>query len=159
MAGLEIAEVAPGIWSVHRGPLWHAAYIVKTSFPGAVLVDTGPEPSGASVMQAFQKARVGLRSVRAILLTSADPEASAAASVLRERCGTRVLCSREQAPRLQPFEVDGRIEVGEVVEERFEVVEAPDKTGKTSGRLAFRFRPSGALFVGDGVVLNAGRTR
>jgi len=107
-------------------------------------------------MQAFQTARVGLRSVRAILLTSADPEASAAAPVLRERCGTRVLCSREQAPRLQPFEVDGLLAVGEVVEERFEIVEAPDKTG---GRLAFRFRPSGPLFVGDGVVLSAGRTR
>jgi glyoxylase-like metal-dependent hydrolase (beta-lactamase superfamily II) len=158
MAALEIKEVAPGIWSVRRGPLWHAAYIVKTS-PGAVLVDTGPEASGASVMQAFQTARVGLRSVRAILLTSAGPEAAAGAPALRERCGTRVLCSREQAPRLQPFEVDGRIEVGEVVEERFEVVEAPDKTRRTAGRLAFRFRPSGALFVGDGVVLSAGRTR
>ena len=158
MAALDIAEVAPGIWSVRRGPLWHAAYIVKTS-PGAVLVDTGPESSGASVMQAFQRARVGLRSVRAILLTSADPEAAAGAPALRERCGTRVLCSREQAPRLQPFEVDGRIEVGDVVEERFEVVEAPDETGWTAGRLAFRFRPSGALFVGDGVVLSAGRRR
>ena len=154
MAALEIKEVAPGIWSVRRGPLWHAAYIVKTS-PGAVLVDTGPEPSGASVMQAFQKARVGLRSVRAILLTSAGPEAAAGAPALRERCGTRVLCSREQAPRLQPFEVDGRIEPGEIVEERFEVEEAP---GRTPGCLAFRFRPTGALFVG-GVVLSAGRTR
>jgi len=158
MAALEIAEVAPGIWSVRRGPRWRAAYIIRTS-PGAVLVDTGPEPSGASVMQAFQKARVGLRSVRAILLTSADPEASAAAPALRERCGTRVLCSREQAPRLLPWEVDGRIEVGDVVEERFEVVEPPATTDPTGGRLAFRFRPSGALFVGDGIVLSAGRTR
>ncbi len=155
MAALDIAEVAPGIWSVRRGPRWHAAYIVKTS-PGAVLIDTGPESSGASVMQGFQRARVGLRSVRAILLTSADPETSAAAPALRERCGARVLCSRDQAPRLQPFEVDGRIEVGDVVEEHFEVVEAP---GKTRTRLAFRFRPSGALFVGDGVVLSAGQTR
>jgi glyoxylase-like metal-dependent hydrolase (beta-lactamase superfamily II) len=107
-------------------------------------------------MQAFQKARVGLRSVRAILLTSADPEAAAAAPALRERCGTRVLCSREEATRLQPFEVDGFLALDEVVEERFEVVEAP---GGVPGRLAFRFRPSGALFVGDGVVLSAGRTR
>jgi glyoxylase-like metal-dependent hydrolase (beta-lactamase superfamily II) len=154
MAALEIAEVAPGIWSVRRGSLWRAAYIVKTS-PGAVLVDTGPEPSGASVMQGFQKARVGLRSVRAILLTSADPEAAAGAPALRERCETRVLCSREQAPRLQPFEVDGRIEVGEIVEERFEVVAAPGE----AGRLAFRLRPSGTLFVGGSVVLSAGRMR
>jgi len=150
MAALEIKEVAPGIWSVRRGPRWHAAYIVKTG-PGAVLVDTGPEPSGASVMQAFQKARVGLRSLRAILLTSADPEASAGAPALRERCGTRVLCSREQAPRLLPLEVDGRIDVGDVVEERFEVVDAP---GKGAGYIAFRFRPTGTLFVGDGVVLS-----
>ncbi len=157
MAALEIAEIVPGIWSVRRGPRSHAAYIIKTS-PGAVLVDTGPEASGASVMQGFQKARVGLRSVRAILLTSGDAGAAAAASALRERCGTRVLCSREQAPRLLPFEVDGPIEVGDVVEERFEVVESPGANDE-AGRLAFLFRPSGALFVGDGVVLNAGRTR
>jgi hypothetical protein len=107
---------------VRRGPRWHAAYILKTS-PGAVLVDTGPEASGASVMQGFQKARVGLRSVRAIL-----------------------------------FEVDGHIEVGDVVEERFQVVAPPGGNGEP-GRLAFLFAPSGALFVGDGVVLTADRTR
>lgn len=107
-------------------------------------------------MQGFQKARVGLRSVRAILLTSADLAASAAAATLRERCGTRVLCSREQAQRL-PFEVDGRIEVGDVVEESFDVLQMPGAI-EEPGRLAFRFRPCGALFVGDGVVLNAGRT-
>lgn len=155
MARLEIDEVVPGIWSVRRGPRWHRAYIVKTS-PGAVLIDTGPEPSGASVMQAFQKARVGLRSVRAILLTSAGPDAAAGASILRERCGTRVLCSREEAPLLTPLEVDGFLSAGDVVEERFEVLEAP---GGRRGRLAFHFRPSGALFVGDGLVVSGDRTR
>jgi glyoxylase-like metal-dependent hydrolase (beta-lactamase superfamily II) len=155
MAGLEIAEVEPGVWSVRRGPLGHPAYIVKTS-PGAVLIDTGAEPAGASVMLGFQRARVGLRSVRVILLTSADPGAAAAAPALRERCGTRVLCSQEQALRLRPFEVDGILRVGDVVEEHFEVVEA---TGKPASHLAFRFRPSGTLFVGGGVVLSAGRTR
>ena len=109
-------------------------------------------------MQGFQKARVGLRSVRAILLTSADSGAASAVSTLRERCGTRVLCSEAQASRLLPFEVDGRIEVGDVVEERFEVVEPP-RGNDEPGRLAFLFRPSGALFVGDGLVLSAGRTR
>jgi len=157
VAALEIAEVVPGIWSVRRGSRWHAAYIVRMS-PGAVLVDTGPEASGASVMQGFQRARVGLRSVRAILLTSADSAAASAVSTLRERCGTRVLCSREQAARLLPFEVDCGIEVGDVVEERFEVVAPPGGNGEP-GRLAFLFRPSGALFVGDGVVLTADRTR
>jgi glyoxylase-like metal-dependent hydrolase (beta-lactamase superfamily II) len=155
VAALEVEEVVPGIWSVRRGPGWHRAYIVKCS-PGAILIDTGPESSGASVMQAFQKARVGLRSVRAILLTSADGNAAAGALALRERCGTRVLCSPEEARRLLPFEVDGRIEVGDVVEERFEVLESPEKT---AGRLAYQFRPTGALFVGDGLVLNAGRRR
>jgi glyoxylase-like metal-dependent hydrolase (beta-lactamase superfamily II) len=155
MAAIEIEEVVSGIWSVRRGQRWHTAYIVKTS-PGAVLIDTGPEPSGASVMQAFQKARVGLRSVRVILLTSADPGAAAGAPTLRERCGARVLCSPEEARRLLPFEVDGGIEVGELVEERFEVRQA---RGEPPGHLAFHFRPLGALFVGDGLVLNADRTR
>jgi hypothetical protein len=107
-------------------------------------------------MQAFQRARVGLRSLRAILLTSGDPGAAAGAPTLRERCGARVLCSREEALRLLPFEVDGGLEVGEVVEERFEVRQAQ---GGLPGRLAFHFRPLGALFVGGGLVLNADRTR
>lgn len=158
MRALEIEEVVPGIWSVRRGQRWHTAYVIKTS-PGAVLIDTGPELSGASVMQAFQKARVGLRSLRAILLTSADAEAAGGVATLRERCGTRVLCSREEALRLLPFEVDGLLEVGQVVERHFEVVEAPDKTGKTKGRFAFYFRPTGALFVADGLVLSGSRTR
>jgi glyoxylase-like metal-dependent hydrolase (beta-lactamase superfamily II) len=158
MAELEIEEVASGIWSVRRGRRWHRAYIVKTS-PGAILIDTGPEPSGASVMQAFQRARVGLRSVRAILLTSGDASAAGGAPVLRERCGTRVLSSREEARRLFPFEVDGQLEVGDVVEERFEVLKPPEASTEAAGRLAFLFRPSGALFVGDGIVLNADRRR
>ncbi len=149
---LEIAEVSPGIWSVRRGPRWRRAYIIKTS-PGAVLIDTGPEPSGSAIMQAFQKARVGLRSVRAILLTSGAPEAAAAAPTLRERCGTRVLASPGEARRLRPFEVDGTIDVGEVVEERFEALE-----GESPGSLAFRFLPTGALFVGDGLLLTEDRT-
>ncbi len=149
MAALEIKEVAPGVWSVRRGPKGYAAYVVKTS-PGAVLIDTGPDRTGAPVMQACQAARVGLRSVRAILLTSPDPEASAGAPALRERCGSRVLCSLEAARKLRPFEADGGIEIGEVVEDRFEVVEPKDKSG---GRLAFRMIPSGVLFVGNGVVL------
>lgn len=155
MAGLEIEEVVSGIWSVRRGPRWHRAYIVKCS-PGAILIDTGPEPSGASVMLAFQKARVGLRSVRAILLTSGDASAASGTEALRERCGTRVLCSPEEAQKLLPFEVDGRIGVGDVVEERIEVLEAP---GATAGHLAYRLRSSGALFVGDGLVLSADRRR
>lgn len=107
-------------------------------------------------MQAFQRARVGLRSLRAILLTSPDPSAAAGAAALRERCGTRVLSSGEAAPRLLPFAVDGRIEVGQIVEGRFEVVESPLKT---PGCLAFHFRPSGALFVGGDVLLSGDRTR
>jgi glyoxylase-like metal-dependent hydrolase (beta-lactamase superfamily II) len=78
MAELAITELVAGIWAVQRGPRFRAAYIIRTS-PGAVLIDTGPEASGAAIMQGFQKARVGLRSVRAILLTSADPDATAAA--------------------------------------------------------------------------------
>jgi glyoxylase-like metal-dependent hydrolase (beta-lactamase superfamily II) len=152
MAAIEIAEVAGGIWSVRRGPKWRPAYIVKTS-PGAVLIDTGPEPSGATVMQAFQKARVGLRSVRAILLTSYRADAAAAAPALRERCGTRVLASPEAALRLRPFEIDGTIEPGQVVEERFEVLE-----GDSPGTLTYRFRPTGALFAEGGFQISGDRT-
>jgi glyoxylase-like metal-dependent hydrolase (beta-lactamase superfamily II) len=150
-----IAELAAGIWAVGGAPHGHAAYIVKTN-PGAVLIDTGPEPSGATVMQAFQKARVGLRSVRAILLSSADPEASAGARALRERTGARLLSSREEALRLQPLAVDGCIEPGDVVEERLEVFQP---AGAPLGRLGFRLLPSGALFVFGSFSLSGARTR
>jgi glyoxylase-like metal-dependent hydrolase (beta-lactamase superfamily II) len=152
MAAIEIVEVSGGIWSVRRGPRWRAAYIVRTS-PGAVLIDTGPEPSGATVMQAFQEARVGLRSVRAILLTSSDADAAAAAPALRDRCGTRVLASPEAALRLRPFAVDGTIEPGQMVEDRFEVLE-----GDSPGSLAYRFRPIGALFAEGRFQISGDRT-
>ena len=137
---------------MRRGPRWRHAYIVKMS-PGAVLIDTGPEASGASVMQAFQKARVGLRSVRAILLTSADPEAAAAAPTLRERCGAPVLASSGAAERLKPFALDGTLEAGQVVEGRFEVVGGPSPDA-----LGYRFLPTGALFAGGGFLLSGDRT-
>jgi glyoxylase-like metal-dependent hydrolase (beta-lactamase superfamily II) len=152
MPALQIVEVAAGIWSVRRGPRGPAAYIVKTS-PGAVLIDTGPEPCGASIMQGFQKARVGLRSVRAILLTSADPNAAAAAPTLRERCGTKVLASAAAGLRLQPFEIDGALEAGQIIEKRFEVVE-----GKTPETLAYRLLPTGALFADGRLLLSGDRT-
>ncbi len=152
MAELAITELVAGIWSVQRGPRFRAAYIIRTS-PGAVLIDTGPEASGAAIMQGFQKARVGLRSVRAILLTSADPDAAAAAPTLRERCGTRVLASAGAALRLEPFEIDGTLEAGQIVEQHFQVIE-----GESEERLSFRFLPSGALFTGGGFLLSGDRT-
>jgi glyoxylase-like metal-dependent hydrolase (beta-lactamase superfamily II) len=108
-----------------------------------VLIDCGPEPSGASVMYAFQRARVGLRSVRAILLTSAETASAGGASALRERCGARVFCSREEALKL-PFAADGCLEVGDVVESRFEVVVSP---ARTAGHLGILLRPEGPLFA------------
>jgi glyoxylase-like metal-dependent hydrolase (beta-lactamase superfamily II) len=152
VAALEIAEVAGGIWSVRRGPRFRPAFIVKMS-PGAVLIDTGSEASGASVMQAFQKARVGLRSVRAILLTSAEPDAVAAAPTLRERCGAPVLASAGAAEKLRPFTLDGTLLAGQIVEERFEVVAA-----ESADALAYRFLPTGALFSGGAFLLSGDRT-
>jgi glyoxylase-like metal-dependent hydrolase (beta-lactamase superfamily II) len=141
MGSASIVEEAPGIWAI-RWSSGAAAYLVKTS-PGGVLIDCGPEPSGSSVMYAFQRARVGLRSVRAILLTSAGAESAGGAVVLRERCGSPVFCSKEEAGKL-PFEADGRLEIGDVVESRFEVVWSPSRK---SGELGFRLRPSGPLFA------------
>ncbi|MGH9336999.1 MAG: MBL fold metallo-hydrolase, partial [Vicinamibacteria bacterium] len=108
------------------------------------LVDTGPDVTGASVMQALQRARVGLRSLRAILLTGGDGDAAGGASTLRDRSGARVLCSREEGAKLHPFEPDGYLIAGDVVEKHIEVVPAPSR-----GRLAFLFRPDRALFTGD----------
>lgn len=150
MGSIEIAEAAKGIWSVRRRGSSRAAFIVKTH-PGAVLIDAGPEPSGASVMLAFQKARVGLRSIRAILLTSADPEASAGARALRERSGARLLSPVSVAARLSPFEVDGRIEVGDRIEGRFEAI------GSERGEIALRLLGSDCLFEDGTLRLNAFR--
>lgn len=135
MAKLDVSEVAPGIWRVRRGPRASAVYIIKMS-PGAVLVDAGPDETGADVMQGLQVVRVGLNSIRAILLTHSHRHASSGAQALSDRSGARVL----DAPSGES------LEPGTVVEKHFEVWATP---GHTASHVAFLFRPTRALFAGD----------
>jgi glyoxylase-like metal-dependent hydrolase (beta-lactamase superfamily II) len=144
MAKLELSEIVPGIWRVRRGRESSACYIVKTS-PGAVLVDAGSDPTGVDVMKGLQAARVGLNAVRAILLSHAHPHAAAGARSLRDRSGTRILCSRLEAAGFEP---DAFLEPGDRVEELFQVLPTP---GHTEGHLSFLLLPSRTLFSGDAI--------
>lgn len=168
MAKLDIFEAAPSVWCVRRGS--SAAYVVKLS-PGAVLVDTGSDPEGAGVMMGLQSARVGLTSIRAILLTHAHPRAASGAAALVARSGAQLLASSESASELKRPERPGAlarllgarvrpaVEVtrttaeGELLLERFEVLAAP---GGAPGHLAFYYRPARLLFTGDPRRLNRG---
>jgi glyoxylase-like metal-dependent hydrolase (beta-lactamase superfamily II) len=131
MAKLEVIEVAPGIWRVRRGRGGSAVYIVQMS-PGAVLVDAGPDETGVDVMHGLQAARVGLNSIRAILLTHSHPHAASGARVLQERSGARL--------------VQASSEPGPTIERYFDVLPTP---GHTESHVALLFRPTRTLFAGD----------
>jgi glyoxylase-like metal-dependent hydrolase (beta-lactamase superfamily II) len=147
MAKLELSEVVPGIWSVRRGRVSGACYIVKTS-PGAVLVDAGSDPRAVDVMMGLQAARVGLNAVRAILLSHGHSHGAAGARALRDRSGARVLSSRLEAAGVEP---DAFLEPGDRVEELFEVLPTP---GHTEGHLSFFLIPTRTLFSGDALEID-----
>jgi len=168
MASLEVVEVAAGIWSVRRGRRGSASYVVKLD-PGGILIDAGSEPTGADVMRCLQTARVGLRSIRAILLTHAHGHAASGARALRDRSGAPVLSSREEAEALArggsgrgvlprwgegapdaPFEPDSHLSDGDRVEPFFRVVATP---GHSRGHLSFWLEPLRVLFCGDALSL------
>lgn len=171
MSRPEIDEVASGIWSIRRGRKGSTSYLVKID-PGGILIDTGSDPTGADVMQCLQIARVGLRSLRAILLTHAHAHASSGARALRERSGAPVLASMQEAEALfqagttgrarprwrrrqeaSPFHPDGHLGDGDRIETFFRAVATP---GHSSGHLAFWLEPMRALFAGDAIRLRNG---
>jgi glyoxylase-like metal-dependent hydrolase (beta-lactamase superfamily II) len=152
---LQVAEVFSGIWSVRRERDASAAYIVKTS-PGCLLVDCGSEPSGASVMQGLQIARVGLRSIRAILLTHAHDHGAAGAHALSERSGAPILCSAAETSSLPAPGADRFLSEGKRIERFLEVVSTP---GHTEGHLAFYFPRVRVLFAGDALTVRYGEPR
>jgi glyoxylase-like metal-dependent hydrolase (beta-lactamase superfamily II) len=162
MRKLEIVQVASGIWSVRRGRDGSSAFLVKLD-PGGILIDAGSDHAGADVMQCLQTARVGLRSIRAILLTHAHGHASAGARALRERTGARLLSSREEVEALAlasgvassdaALAPDAHLADGDRVEPFFRVVATP---GHSRGHLAFWLEPMRALFTGDAVSVREG---
>lgn len=160
MSRLWIAQVAPGIWSVRRGRGGSSSYLVKTD-PGGILIDAGSDPEGGDVMRCLQTARVGLRSIRAILLTHVHRHAAAGARALRERSGAPLLASRQEAETFAlgqgtpgaPFGPDAHLADGERVEPFVRVIATP---GHSKGHLAFWIEPIGVLFTGDAVSVRVG---
>ena len=174
----QIFEAIPGIWCVRLNGT--CAYLVKL-LPGGGLVDTGPDPTGASVMYMLQKARVGLRSLRAILLTHADYDASAGAARLGERSEAPLYASspqtkllrQERWPEPEPkrgvlarkgpnpatappvsLEVHEPPLDGTRIHDidNFDVARLDGAPGTDpEGHLAFYYRPAAALFSGDAV--------
>lgn len=133
----DTAEVTPGIWRVQEHGV--SSYIVKLS-PGAVLVDTGPDASGRAIMMGLQSARVGLSSLRAILLTSLEPEAAGGLETLRKRSGAPAF-----APG--PFGSLRLARPGDTLSEHFLAVGLAG--GVPEETLGYYFRPARALFRGN----------
>lgn len=165
-------EVLPGIWCVYHHPTKSCSYIVKTD-PGAILIDAGPDPSGASIMMGLQQARVGLSSLRALVLTHWHFDQSAGAAALSKRSGTNVLYAEAEAPFLSGARepsfwdrVRGRtapavaaerfVSDGAVIEGRLEVLETP---GHTDGHLSFYLAEVRALIAGDALTVRSGQLR
>ena len=162
MRRFDIFELLPGIWCVQHRPSKSAAYIIKT-FPGAVLIDTGPDPSAASVMMGLQNARVGLSSVRLLALTHWHFDQSAGAAALHARAGTRVRYAKAEAlfmtgqretgfwkrqrhPKVSPIVADGFVKDGEKLEGGLEAIATP---GHTDGHVAYYLETRALLFAGD----------
>ena len=162
MRRFDIFEPLPGIWCVQHRPSKSTAYIIKT-FPGAVLIDTGPDASAASVMMGLQDARVGLSSVRLLALTHWHFDQSAGAAALNKRSGTRVryaeaeapfltgqrktsFWARERHPQVSPIAADGFVTDGEKLEGGLEAIATP---GHTDGHVAYYLETRRLLFSGD----------
>jgi len=101
MGRFDVFEVLRGLWCVRYPRSESCAYIIKTS-PGAIVVDTGPAPSADGMMAGLQRARVGLTSIRALVLTDAHLEQSGGAQALRVRSGARLMCDPRSAAALDP---------------------------------------------------------
>ena len=162
MRRFDIFELLPGIWCVQHRPSKSAAYIIKT-FPGAVVIDTGPDPSAASMMMGLQDARVGLSSVRLLALTHWHFDQSAGAAALHARAGTRVryakaeapflteqretsVRTRQRHPKVSPIAADGFVTDGEKLEGGLEAIATP---GHTDGHVAYYLETRALLFAGD----------
>lgn len=157
----DITSVLTNVWCVRYPASGSCAYIVATS-PGAIVIDAGPEASARGMMMGLQRARVGLSSLRAIVLTHSDPDQSAGVSTLSSRSGALVLCARAHAralattgrstawqrlrgvPPLPPFEVDETLEAGRTIE-GLEVIAGDTAAGNP---IALYSRAQALLFTG-----------
>ena len=99
MLAPEVFRVGDGIWCVRRPSRRVCSYVVETD-PGAVVVDAGMLDSGADPMMALQRARVGLASVRGIILTHGHAEHAAGAAALKARSGCPLFYSAAEASRM-----------------------------------------------------------
>ncbi len=163
MRRFDIFEPLPGIWCVQHRSSKSAAYIIKT-FPGAVVIDTGPDTTASSLMMGLQEARVGLSSVRLVALTHWHFDQSAGAAALHARSGTRVRyaeaeapfltgqkeTARQKHPKISPIAADGFVTDGEKLEGGLEAIATP---GHTEGHMAYYLEAQALLFAGDNFIV------
>jgi len=159
MRRFDIFEPLPGIWCVQHRRSQSAAYIIKT-FPGAVVIDTGPDATASSLMMGLQEARVGLSSVRLVALTHWHFDQSAGAAAFHARARTRVRYAEAEAPfltgqqgtahhghpKVSPIVADGFVTDGEKLEGDLEAIATP---GHTDGHMAYYLEARALLFAGD----------
>lgn len=173
--GHEVFEVMAGVWCVRARSTSSCSYVVKQS-PGAVLIDSSRDPTGAAMMMALQQARVGLSSVRAILVTHRHANVNAGLRALQDRTGAPVWAGPETVSSKAPSawrrrlpEVgwlaalrgrpgpDGGIALsarelrdGRAVAEMFRAIATP---GHTRSHFCFWLEARGLLFTGDALAV------
>ena len=124
MADYEIEELFRGTWRIQHRDGLSRAYVVRT-YPGALVIDTGPLSSAGGLMAGLQAARVGLSSVRAVLLTGPEAGQTAGASRFLARSGAAAYCSPghlSSIARSIAGDPPGPLERGQRFEDTLEVV-------------------------------------
>jgi len=141
------------------------------------LVDTGAPDGGLGAGHMIEMARHGLSEVRALLLTSGDPEHAGNAAAVRALTGARIAASAETAATLreararvlrrgvlrrawrwppEPVRVDDVLEPGQVLDVAGGV-EVIDASAVAPGALVFHCYGPGALMLGDAARVVRGR--
>ncbi len=98
-SGFDIIQVDKRLWCIRYEARRSCAYILATS-PGALVIDAGPDPTALGMMMGLQRARVGLSSIRTLVLTHSHPDQSGGARALSARSGISVHCTAEHARTL-----------------------------------------------------------
>ncbi len=165
----EIHETLQDIWCIRYRQRKTCAYLLKTA-PGAILIDSGPDEDAAGIMTALQTARVGLSSIRALVITHWHSNQTAGIHTLinRSKCPLfyakvheSYILSRSQGrnctnnvktkPTDEPPAVTRNISSGMEISSKLTVVQTPDHA---NDRVILISSATNALFADDLSMLN-----
>ena len=165
----EIHETLQDIWCIQYRQRNTCAYLLKTD-PGAILIDSGPDEDAAGIMTALQIARVGLSSIRALVITHWHSNQTAGVHTLinRTKCplfyakvhesyilsrrqGRNWINSVKTKPTDELPAVTRNISSGMEISSKLKVVQTPDHA---NDRVILISSATNALFADDLSLVN-----